>query len=243
MKKLMTKIGVILPSRGTVFSRTMESVFENVKGKDNVELFMSHDLPIPICFNSPTKRALDSGCDLFWYVEEDMLIPPGTLDRMLALDRPVVSVDYADRRSGASLTYRKKNGEVLFTGMGCMLVKREVLEKMEVPWFRRMVFWLDESDDGDIDYIPKPDLIPNGYGTQDAYFHYTIHQLGYKTDMIYDIKVGHMILDEKGQDIKNNGTDDIRIIYPEKELRPARQEILGREALRFEDEIDPAAKR
>lgn len=212
-------IAVITASRGTMFSRTTESIFNNIYGKE-AKLYMAHELPIPICFNYAFQKAYKDGCDYFWFVEEDMLVPDGTLDRLLATDEPVCGVDYADRRTGKSLTFKNKKGEVLYTGMGCLLVKREVMDKISPPWFKRMVFWIMDTDDGDVDYVPKPDIATTGYGTQDVMFCYEIRQLGYKINMLWDIPVGHMTLEKKGDDVINNGADMVKIIYPENGVKP-----------------------
>ncbi len=215
-------IGVICPSRGTMFSRTTESIFNNIYGKE-AKLYMAHELPIPICFNYAFQKAYNDGCDYFWFVEEDMLIPDGSLDKLLELNAPVVGIDYADRRTGKSLTFKNKKGEVLYTGMGCLLVKREVMDKIPPPWFKRMVFWIVDTDDGDVDYVPKPEINATGYGTQDVVFSYEIRQLGYKINIVWDIPVGHMQLEKKGEDIVNDGTDMIKIIYPENN---AKQDVM-----------------
>ena len=194
-------------------SRTMESVCNNIYGKE-AKVFMAHNLPLPICFNYAIQKAINEyDPDYFWFVEEDMLIPDGTLDTLLALDTHACGVDYADRRTGKRLSFVNKKGDCLYTGMGCLLLKREVVDKLPIPWLKRMVFWLVETDDGDVDYLPKPDIAPTGYGSQDIYLSHKIREMGYKIILNTEIKVGHMQLEVKGEDIKNNGADEIKIVY------------------------------
>jgi len=207
------KIGICLSSRGMMFSKTTESIFNNIKGFENCELYMAHGLPIPICFNYTIKRALDSGCDYIWLVEEDMDIPEGTLKRMLQLQKPIVTCNYADRRSGCQLISRS-GGKVLFSGMGCLLIKREVLEKVEAPWCRTGVFWKVWNEDETVfDWEYQPDITFREYGSQDVYLCTAMRKAGYEITELENANIGHMKLIEKAEDVKNNGGDNIETIY------------------------------
>lgn len=195
-----------------MFSKTTESIFDNIKGFDDVGLYMAHGRPIPECFNEPLERALDDGCNWIWFVEEDMLIPPDTLKKFLFLDQPVVTTDYADRRTELPLIMRDNVEEVVFSGMGCMLVKREVFEKMEKPYLRQMVFWRREEPNGDVFWDPQPQIKCESYGQQDIYLCWAIKKAGYRIHEV-KTKIGHMSLLSKAEDIINNGGDVIKTVY------------------------------
>jgi len=205
------KLGVILASRGTMFSRTMESVFNNTKGYD-WNLYMAHGLSIPDCFNVPLKRALKDKCDWIWFVEEDMVIPDGTLKSMFDLNQPIVTVDYADRRTGKALALRNTRDEIVFSGMGCLLVKREVFEKMGEPYFIPMVLWKITEDNGNITWEAHPEIKNTGYGQQDIYFCWKVKKLGYKITELPQAKIGHQRLVSKGSD-SQSGVDTVEIVY------------------------------
>lgn len=201
--------GVVLPSRGLVHSRTVESLITNLYGRA-WGLYMTHDLPIPDCFNVPVEQALKEGVDQIFFVEEDMVFPPNTFQRLMQMDVPVASVDYADRRTGRSLVLRDKKGEVVLSGMGCLLVKREVFGRLKRPFFKRAVIEL--MDDGDI--RAREDIDPTtSYGTQDAYFCTKIRQAGYDINLLPDAKIGHLRIDSYGEDVKNDGKHRITPVY------------------------------
>jgi hypothetical protein len=209
------KLGIVLASRGTMFSKTMESVFNNLKHAfkaPNYELYMAHGLPIPDCFNTPLEKALDDGCGIIWFVEEDMDIPADTLSKMFALDEPVVTTNYADRRTGVPLILRN-NGEIDFSGMGCMLVRREVFEKMERPYCRKMVFWKVENEDGTHYWQPHPEVECKDYGTQDIYLCWAMRNAGYRIVELENVGIGHMSLLTKAEDLINNGGDIVKTVY------------------------------
>jgi hypothetical protein len=205
------KIALIIPSRGLIHSRTVESILANAKyGGFDCDWYMAHGLPIPDCFNLPTEQALKGKYDYLWFVEEDMLIPKVTLKRMVEKDSDVVSVDYADRRTGEPFLKRNKQGEVVYTGVGCMLVKWGVFADIKSPYFRTGLF--EEQPDGNIKEVElkKP---RETYGTQDVYFCKSLRDAGYKIDILENTNIGHLQIDGWGKDGLNNGTHDIHPVY------------------------------
>ena len=207
------RIGIITASRGLVFSKTMESIFSNIKGRD-CELYMAHDLPIPDCFNTPLKKALDDGCDLIWFVEEDMLIPEGTLDKMIKLylkGNKVISSEYADRRTGKSFVERDNEGNVLYAGMGCLLVDANLMRELSPDYIQTCVFWI-KNEDG-VKYLePHPEIENKGYGTQDIWLNWKLRQLGHNISLV-EAKIGHLRLTKTGEDNNNKGTHLIETVY------------------------------
>lgn len=204
------KLSVILPSRGIMFSRTTECIFNNIKGFENVRLYMSHERPIPDCFNEPISKAMSDGCDIFWFVEEDMYFPDHTLMTLLNeyfKGNRFVTTEYADRRTGKTLVRRNSLGEPIYTGMGCLLTDKEMLEDIGYPYLRTGTFWLVGDD-----YEYKPDIQQKGYGTQDVWLCYNARKQGLKLH-IAPIEVGHMNLTKKADDCVNNGVDTIDIVY------------------------------
>jgi len=208
------KIGVCLSSRGLVFSRTMESVFKNTKGKD-WELYMTHDLPLPKCFNVALNRALKDKCDLIWFVEEDMLIPEGTLDKMIEMmsnGLTVISTDYPNKHNGDSFVYEDGRGNILFTGMGCMLLDSKVFKDMDKPYIRQGTFWI-KQDDSNATYLEyHPEITQKGYGTQDVYLCHQLTENGNKIVLV-DAEIGHMKLVGTSDPLSNNGQYKIEEVY------------------------------
>ena len=206
----MKSIAVILPSRGLIHSRTMESVTANL-APFKAKYFYSHNLPIPECFNFPVNEALNYETQYVMLVEEDMLFPPNTVSRMVNMDEPVVSVEYADRRTGKNLMWRDNKGEVVLTGIGCMLLKREVFEKMEAPYFRQVM--IEKMGDGTLRERSDIKIRESDYGTQDVYFCVKLREAGYKINLLPNANIGHLQVEEYGEDIKNSGQHKIKAVY------------------------------
>lgn len=162
-------IAVILPSRGLMFSRTAEELLDNLEGY-KYDIFFSHGRSIPDCFEIPLNEALKGPYTHIWMVEDDMILPEDTLSAMVIMDAPVVTADYPVSKDGQGVVFSDKSGRVIFTGTGCLLIKREVFDKLKAPYFRTDIKW------GVMNYGSfirlTANMIPNqeGYGLQDVTF-------------------------------------------------------------------------
>src|SRR5882724_5912261 len=147
------KIAVIFPSRGLAFSQTCEELLDNLEGYD-YDIFFSHGLSIPNCFNKPLERALEGSYTHFWFVEDDMILPKNTLKRLLAKKLPAIMCDYPMDREGKSAIFRDPKGNVIYGGTGCLLVTREFIDKYAKPVFHSDVAW-DIKLGGVVEVKPK----------------------------------------------------------------------------------------
>jgi hypothetical protein len=173
------KIAVIFPSRGLCFSQTAEELLDNLEGYD-YDLFFAHGLPIPDCFEKPVREALRGSYTHVWLVEDDMILPEGTLDAMLLMDAPVVACDYPVSKSGQGAIMKSAEGKIVFAGTGCLLVKRAVFDALTPPYFRTDIRWNAANYGSFIRLtaarITNPDL--EGYGLHDTNFGLKLWQAG-----------------------------------------------------------------
>jgi len=201
----MTRVAVILPSRGLMFSRTAEEVVRNVRTISH-KFFFSHKRSIPMCFEIPTLQVLeDSTITHLWYVEDDMILPDNTLADMLSEDKDVITCDYPVTRDGKGAVL-KIGKEIVYCGTGCLLIKRHVFDKLEHPYWRSDIRWTP------LNYgttIKLAGSMFNGeaYGLHDVTFGVRLHNLGipivlYKT-------IGQRKLVELGKTGTNDGAHKI----------------------------------
>lgn len=163
------KVAVILPSRGLIFSRTAEEVVNCVKEVPH-KFFFSHRLPIPQCFEKPTHEALvDKEITHLWFVEDDMRLPPATLQIMLKKDKAVVTYDYPVNNKGRGAVF-EIDKQVIFTGTGCLLVKREVFDELESPYFRTDRKWNIKNFGDHFKMTAAKNSNLEGYGLHDVNF-------------------------------------------------------------------------
>lgn len=199
------KIAVCIASRGLVHSRTIESVLKNVQ--DNWKLFFTHDQPIPDAQNSLVKKALEWGADYLWFVEEDMLTPERTLKEMLKEDKEVIALDYPVGEKRYSCIARK-NGEILWCGLGCTLIKREVFEKIGEPYFeadKTVRITSHDPFEYEID-----ENTPYKYGGHDILFGIKIREKGVEISQL-EGTAGHIKPVTEGTQGSNTGTHEFEV--------------------------------
>lgn len=173
----MEKLAVILPSRGLMFSETLEELLNELEGF-NFEIFWAHGKSLPDCFNEPTERALaDPTVYALLFCEDDMIIPKGMLRRMFDVNYPVVAMDYPFRQNGDATTLHDPEGKAYWTGTGFLLVARTVLESMPKPiWITNQTF--DPFVDKDTIHFWPRKLNKVYYGLHDLNFGLILYSAG-----------------------------------------------------------------
>lgn len=126
-------IGACVPSRGLVHSRFMQDVIAATLGY-NVNWYFSHGNPIPDAQNILVEEALGDKNDYLFLVEDDQQLPHDILRHLLEADADIAVADYPVRGDKHCVTYA--NGVLQYAGLGCTLVKAEVFEKLDKPYFR-----------------------------------------------------------------------------------------------------------
>lgn len=154
-----------------MFSKTADELLQNLQGFD-YDIFFAHGLPIPDCFELPLQKALRAPEDYthVWFVEDDMVLPESTLEAMLIMDAPVVAMDYPVSKDGQGVVLSDKAGRVVFTGTGCLLVKRQVFDKINQPYFRTDIKWGAVNHGSFIRLTAKNMPKVEGYGLHDVTF-------------------------------------------------------------------------
>lgn len=187
-------IALIIPSRGLIHSRTIESLLIALEHLDApYRIFFTHDLPIPDCFNKPLKQALDD--DKFTHfviVEEDILVPPDAFTKLLKSEALIATYDYA-LDSGTCVQIMD---DIVLCGTGLISFTREALEQL-------YPFRVDQEY---LLYPFRPNLnltTHEVYGKHDIDFCYRAHQLGIPIDVVG--KTGHYRVIELGRTNKNEG--------------------------------------
>lgn len=198
-------LAVILPTRGLIHSRVIQGLYDaliNAKSSiDHCNLFFSHDNPIPECFNDPLQEAMrDTKYDTFIILEEDVLIKPDTIIKLIDSMAHIAAVDYpleekmcVDTSMGYTLA-----------GTGCMLLTREVIEKVGLFRTTQAYSWpaleplpVDSEEDA-----------LKAYGRQDIDFCIRAQDAGYKiviADTVDHLRVKSQI----GMSKTNDGCYDI----------------------------------
>ncbi|MBN3037234.1 MAG: hypothetical protein JW834_02200, partial [Candidatus Diapherotrites archaeon] len=151
------KVAIGIPVMDNIPLEFFHSYMDLEKPEGTVCITTKHK-PLDEARNRIAKAALDSGCTHLFFMDSDMVFPPNALKKLLSLDKPVAGglyfrtvppykpllLQYKD--GGYKTMYEFPDNEVVpvdATGTGCLLIKREVLEKMMEPWFK----FTDVSED------------------------------------------------------------------------------------------------
>jgi len=209
------RIARCTPSRGLVHSRTEEAaeygrLMAEARGH-TWRSFLSHDKPIPDCFNDVTWRAWAWGADLFWLLEEDVapVEPVKAFENMLdaiegadyvTTTYPIGQLD--SERNASPLNYDGA-GRLVWCATGCILLRRVCFELMPEPWFTLR------------NRLVKPGRITWDHGTDSPYgcdigFTFALYQLGLRAALVED-EIHHFRVRQSGDREINTG---VHIIEP-----------------------------
>jgi len=133
-------IGVILPSRGLLFTETLEELLRELAGR-TYTIYWSHGNKLPACFNKPISRALRQPHSHILILEDDMVLPDGILQELLDADEDIISCDYPIVNAPSGTVLYDQDDNAIFTGTGFMLAKKSALDKMPRPIFRADIEW------------------------------------------------------------------------------------------------------
>lgn len=204
----MPKIAILTPTRGLVFSQMVVSVLREMSISNQYPAwFMTDNLPIPKCRNALVEDALahKEKFSHFLMVDDDVIIPYCGLQAMIDKKSDISFIDYPlhqDKGRYAEMgtacydncpegtKYSKaKKKPVKWAGLGCVLVKREVFEKIGKPWFKPFHKQYIRDEKGKITWGKKAEIdMPTG---EDCYFYIKARRNGFKIKQVKDMVAGH----------------------------------------------------
>ena len=196
-------LAICIATRGLVHSRTVESVLKNIQETNFIcKFFFTHDLSIPDAQNKLVQDALDWGADYLWFVEEDMLIPDDTFSKMYQMGGQVVAVDYPVGEKRYNCIARKQ-GQILWSGLGCTLFRREVFEIIPPPWFE-INKTVRITNEDPFEYVID-EKVSYKYGGHDILFGLKCREKGVVIVQLEGITAGHIKPVESGKSGYNDG--------------------------------------
>lgn len=203
---MMNKIIVLQPTRGLLFTKAQQALEEEFMINNIPMLVLRTDnKPIPDCRNILATEALKHpyNAEAFLWLDDDVIIPEGGLNAMMeGLKKADISfIDYPMHYTGqkwgnmGTATYDDwlpgqdwKDKPIAWAGLGCTLVKREVFEKLQTPYFVKTQKTFERDDNGHITI--HDDEHKFGGGGEDVYFFLKAKEAGFTIKSI-DMTAGH----------------------------------------------------
>lgn len=202
------KLSVVLPSRGLVYSQTIEELYRELNALGIAyQVHFSHARPIPDCFEIPTTEALAGDCTHVLYVEEDMVLPEGIVGRMAARVKHALACDYPVGGSDGGTVMYDPEGVAFFTGCGLLMVDADLLRSLPRPIWRTDVRWLPRTDDGYVYFDVSTDDSKH-YGQQDVAFGLRLYANSMPIEVM-DETIGQRRVVERGKPGVNEGAHQI----------------------------------
>ena len=196
------KITVACPSNRNIQSETAESLMRLVArgGYDFHVICPSEGYTISENRNYIAVQAINAGSDYLLMIDDDMTFEVDTLEKLLAVNKPIVGVAYHPRSETGQITkYLDETHAVALennedpkykvpfkcyaTGTGIILIKCSIFKEIERPWF-------------DFEWHPTGQCKTG----EDWYFCIKAGKAGFDTYCDPTIKVGHIgdvLLDNK----------------------------------------------
>lgn len=205
--RLYTKIGIVVPSRGLIFSRTAEEILANTVGIRH-KFFFAHKLPIPECFEKPVKKALsDPTISHVLIIEDDMILPSDALRKAIEANKDVVTYDYPITKDGRGSVFTDAQGKVLYSGTGFILIKREIFEKLSKPYFQSNIAWTIYRKRNGLKFVGGK-ASEGVYGLHDITFGFKLQEIGVEITVL-DTILGQRKLLGLGKTASNDGAHRI----------------------------------
>lgn len=192
-----------MPSRGLEFTEVEEYIEKERRlNPHDIQVYRSHNLPIPECLNVLVEQAFNDGAEMFYFIEDDTVPPDESLNKLLESNHDIVAIDYGQMGGKSTITRSSIDNRILFTGFGCTMIKRKVFEGMEKPWFRSdKALSLPSLTWGDVDPLTS-------YGLHDVNFGFKARELGFTIEQI-EGECKHLKLIALNTTGTNNGCHDI----------------------------------
>lgn len=158
------KLAVCIPCRDTLHSAHAMSLAELVKFNTmndiDTHVFMDASTILLTQRERLATMALELGSQYVLWLDSDIVFPATTAIRLMSHNEPIVAANYVRRQLPAKGVAYEKIGdwenplpfeiydnlvEVEGIGMGCILMKTEIFQKIPKPWFE--FGWSPESND------------------------------------------------------------------------------------------------
>lgn len=150
------KLGICVPLYNVVpasffvnFINRIHELYE--QNKFDVQIYMRASTIVDKARNELVNMALKDNCDYVLFIDSDMLIPGGAVDKLIEMNVDIASGLYFAKGKPYLPVARIKEGDKHFfledfefnqimkvqgVGMGCCLIKTKVFKDLEFPYFK-----------------------------------------------------------------------------------------------------------
>lgn len=211
-------IAVCVPTRGMIFTRTMESIISGCAALEargiKTKFFTTWDLPIPSGHNKCVEDALAiPEVDKVFFIEEDMYVPTDAFVELASSPFQMVTLQYNDKNGRPhGIIEFDSTGSVVWCGLGATVITRHVFELVGQPYFFTERRWKNIRQNGQTTYERVSLPSPYGYGGLDVDFCFRAREKGVRIEWLPNYRAQHFQLTAMGEPYTNNGIHQIRCV-------------------------------
>lgn len=144
-----SKVAITIPTNRGIKPQTAESLLRMVESTKHETHSIVATEGYTIAENRTylTFKAINNNCTHQLFVDDDMVLPLDTLDRLLNHEKDIIGVPYYSRMLPRKPVWVQEDGEAVegelpkelfkcaHVGTGIMLINLEVFNNIEKPWF------------------------------------------------------------------------------------------------------------
>ena len=125
-------------------------------------------VPVAVARNAAVTMALEKDCEYVYFQDYDVLVPPGTLNKLIGrIEGSVGEHEEVDIMGGMYCSKQKPPWPLIFKdgkafmgwtfgdvvkcdhiGMGATIIKTELFKRLDPPWFKTVDERPDDAEDG-----------------------------------------------------------------------------------------------
>jgi hypothetical protein len=187
----------LMPTRGTIFTKAEVALEQEMLDNSQLPYILRTDnMPIPDCRNVLVENGLKTTATHFLLMDDDVIMPVGGLKKLIEANTDIAFIDYPMHYEGerwgnmGTATYDEwlpgdsTDGKpIAWAGLGCVLVKREVFEKLPKPWFKTLDKKMTRDENGKLD-LQGTDVKIGAGGGEDVYFFLEARKAGFEIKQV-----------------------------------------------------------
>jgi hypothetical protein len=182
------KIIVTQPTRGLIIAEAQDALDRELAANNQIPLIIrTYDMALPLSRNYLVETALQfKDWTHILLMDDDVILPKGGLKELINLKTDVAVMDYPMKTMGTTnesygTVVTDKDKSVAWAGLGSVLIKREVFEKISQPWFILTQHRIQRSNDGQIGFFASQEQGGMKLSAgEDTFFFLQVRKAGFK---------------------------------------------------------------
>jgi len=207
----MSKLLTVMPTRGILFTKAVEAWEREIADNGlTASVLRTDGVPLPDSRNLLVEAALElPDWRFLLFLDDDVVLPEGAVKAMTdtltkgegidvaVIDYPHHSTPFSGERLGVATYEDWKPGDpvegkrLAWAGLGCVMVKRRIFDRLEKPWFVNTAHRYARGTDGRLMMDGASRQAFGASSGEDVHFFFQCRKHGIKAAVIPGMVAGH----------------------------------------------------